>query len=192
MGPDQTQVALPPLDPAPVRPPHQLVQLQLEAHRQAVPDDLLRQPGGVQAAPHGAEQHVQPAQHVPGLAPGLGPGVVVRVAEHELQLVLAGDHVVQVGLQPAPLLAAAGGLAVHDLHHAGGTTPRSWLPAVSSATSQPRAAGPASRAGASGVGQGLAAGELHEGRVGARAGRAEQGPDLVQDAPPAPSCSPSW
>lgn len=43
------------LDTAFLGAPYELVQLELEAHRQAVRHDPFRQPGGVQAPPDGAE-----------------------------------------------------------------------------------------------------------------------------------------
>ena len=61
------------LDTAPIGVPHELVQLELEAHGQLVCHDALGQPSGVQATPDGAEEDVQAVEDAVRFAPGLGP-----------------------------------------------------------------------------------------------------------------------
>jgi hypothetical protein len=76
------------LNPAPGGIPHEFVQLQLEPHGQLVGHDALGQPGGVQAAPDGAEEDVEGLQDAVRFAPTLGPQVVRLVAQDEFQLIL--------------------------------------------------------------------------------------------------------
>src|SRR5690606_27279250 len=73
--------------------PEQLVQLQLEADRQAFGDDPVRQPAAVDLAEAGREQHITPLVQPMLEDQVAGPFEVRAVAKHEFELVARRQQV---------------------------------------------------------------------------------------------------
>src|SRR5512143_2214900 len=116
-------IGLPPVvtssHPPPVRPPDELVELQLEPGVESVPDHPTGEPLGREEPERGREED----SPFPFLAVSrrhiLRVPVILFGGEDELHLVPL-RQAVEVLPQHLPVLAGGGALHVHDLHRPGG------------------------------------------------------------------------